>query len=149
MARLRRLVASFSQQRPGFNPSPFLVRFMADKVITGTGLSPFISLFSYQYHSTNFPLTSSSQALVLIRRTSGRILRIFEWSSALGDTVEHWTGRSLHFSSCLHSFNEVINILGSSSFNMPSELLWSCSDKKPFTHLWAKDSAARNPFWKG
>jgi prophage maintenance system killer protein len=46
------------------------VRFKADKVTTGTGLSPFISLSFYQYHSTNFAFTSS-QALFLSEGQAG------------------------------------------------------------------------------
>jgi hypothetical protein len=54
---LRRLLAGLSLQRAGFDPRPFHVRFVVNKV---AGYSHSISVFPCQYHSINASYSSSS-----------------------------------------------------------------------------------------
>jgi hypothetical protein len=49
----RWLVAGHSRQKSGYDPWPFRVRFMVDKVALGQGFSPSTSALPSQYHSTN------------------------------------------------------------------------------------------------
>jgi hypothetical protein len=53
---LRRLVAGFSPQRPGFDPGSVHVRFVVDKVALGQVFFSELSVFPCQFHSTGAPL---------------------------------------------------------------------------------------------
>lgn len=61
MYSLRWLVAGLSPRRSGFDPRPFHVRVMADRMVLWQVLLPARPIFSCHYHSTSAPYSSATR----------------------------------------------------------------------------------------
>jgi len=76
LVRLRRLFASLSLLRAGFDPGSLHVRLAVNNA---TGFSPITSVFPCQYHSTSASISPSSTCYSYqkdIRETPGNLQRV-------------------------------------------------------------------------
>lgn len=87
---LKPVVAGLSPRRTGLHPSTVHVRFVVYRVTyTGTGFSPSILVFPYQYGSTSAPSSSSPTCCSYQKDKEARPGNLPK-SNAFSETGEHW-----------------------------------------------------------